>query len=84
MNRVLRKRILRDVKSNFMRYLALILLIVMGMYIVVSMVGSAETIMDKQADLAAGVIVMILFTYVISVFVMHQIQRDRYIVCIGS
>lgn len=73
MNRVLRKRILRDVKSNFMRYLALILLIVMGMYIVVSMVGSAETIMDKQAGITAGVIVMILFTYVISVFVMHQI-----------
>ena len=44
MNRVLRKRILRDVKSNFMRYLALELLIVMGIYIVVSMVGSAETI----------------------------------------
>lgn len=37
------------------------------------MVGSAETIMDKQAGLTAGVIVMILFTYVISVFVMHQI-----------
>lgn len=35
MNRVLRKRILRDVKSNFMRYFVLILLIVMGMYIVV-------------------------------------------------
>ncbi|MCM1506041.1 MAG: FtsX-like permease family protein [Ruminococcus flavefaciens] len=44
MNRVLRKRILRDFKSNFMRYLALGLLIVMGMYLVVSMVGASETI----------------------------------------
>ena len=44
MNRVLRKRILRDLKSNFMRYLALGLLIIMGMYLVVSMVGAAETI----------------------------------------
>ncbi|MCM1133890.1 MAG: FtsX-like permease family protein, partial [Ruminococcus flavefaciens] len=44
MNRVLRKRILRDFKSNFLRYLALGLLIIMGMYLVVSMVGAAETI----------------------------------------
>lgn len=52
MNRVLRKRILRDLKSNFMRYLALILLIVMGMYIVVSMVGSAETIITGSKQRA--------------------------------
>ncbi len=44
MNRVLQKRILRDLKSNFMRYLALGLLIIMGMYLVVSMVGAAETV----------------------------------------
>lgn len=35
MNRVLRKRIFRDIKGNFRRWLALFLLIVLGMYIVV-------------------------------------------------
>lgn len=44
MNRVLNKRILRDLKSNFLRYLALFLLIAMGMYIIVAMIASAETI----------------------------------------
>lgn len=46
MNRVLRKRLLRDLQSNFMRYLALILMIVMGMYIVISVVGAAETVIS--------------------------------------
>ncbi len=49
MNRVLNKRILRDLKANFMRYLALFLLIVMGMYIIVSVVGAAETIITESA-----------------------------------
>ena len=44
MNGVLGKRILRDLKANFGRYLALNLLIVLGVYIIVSMVGAAETI----------------------------------------
>ncbi|MCM1006395.1 MAG: hypothetical protein NC485_00415 [Ruminococcus flavefaciens] len=52
MKRVLRKRILRDVNSKFMRYLVLILLIVMGIYIVVSMVGSAETIITGSKQRA--------------------------------
>ncbi|WP_294407580.1 FtsX-like permease family protein [uncultured Ruminococcus sp.] len=46
MNKVLRKRLPRDLKSNFMRYLALTLLIVMGMYIVISVVGAADSIID--------------------------------------
>lgn len=46
MNRVLGKRLFRDLKSNFLRYLALELLIVMGMYIVVSVVGAADTIIE--------------------------------------
>lgn len=50
MGKVLRKRLLRDLKSNFMRYLALILLIVMGMYIVVSVCGAAETIINGTED----------------------------------
>lgn len=44
MNKVLNKRILRDLKSNFLRYLALFLLIVLGMYIVIAIVGAANTI----------------------------------------
>lgn len=50
MNRVLNKRILRDLKSNFLRYLALFLMIVMGMYIIVAMVGAAETIIIGTAE----------------------------------
>ena len=46
MNRVLRKRLLRDLKSNCGRYLALVLLIVMGVFLVVSMVGSADAIIQ--------------------------------------
>ena len=46
MNRVLNKRVLRDLKSNFLRYIALFLLIAMGMYIIVAMMASAETIIQ--------------------------------------
>ena len=52
MNRVLKKRLLRDLQSNFMRYLALILMIVMGMYIVVSVVGAAETVISGSTKRA--------------------------------
>lgn len=52
MNRVLRKRLLRELKSNLLRYLALVMLIVMGMYIVVSVVGAADTIITGTADRA--------------------------------
>lgn len=52
MNRVLRKRLLRDFRSNFMRYFALLLLIIMGMYIVVSVVGAAETIITGSTKKA--------------------------------
>ncbi len=46
MNRVLKKRLSRDLKSNLGRYLALVLLIVMGIFLVVSMVGSADSIIS--------------------------------------
>lgn len=52
MNRVLRKRISRDIKQNFWRWLALFLMIVLGMYIVVSVVGAAENIITGSTDLA--------------------------------
>lgn len=53
MNRVLNKRIFRDLKSNFLRYLALFLMIVMGMYIIVSVVGAAETVIARTEETGA-------------------------------
>lgn len=44
MQKVLQKRILRDFKANIARYLALGFLIILSMYLVVSMLESAETI----------------------------------------
>lgn len=52
MQKVLRKRIWIDFKSNLPRYLALSLLIILAMYLVVSLVGAAETIIrgSENAD----------------------------------
>lgn len=36
--------------------------------------------MNKEVGLLAGIIVMVLFTYVISVFVVHQIQRENSVI----
>lgn len=47
MQRILSKRVWRELKENFLRYLALFLLIVLGMYIIVSMVGAAEMIIQN-------------------------------------
>ncbi len=57
MQKILRKRIVRDFKANFPRYLALALLIVLSMYLVVSMIGAAETIIrgSEEADEAQQV-----------------------------
>lgn len=46
MQKILKKRIIRDLKTNLFRYLALGFLIVLGMYILVSLIGAAETIMQ--------------------------------------
>lgn len=53
MNKVFPKRIFRDLKENFPRWLALFLMIVMGMYIVTSVVGAAETIITQSNRAAA-------------------------------
>ena len=45
MNGVLNKRILRDLKSNCGRYAALMLMIILGIYLVVSIVGSSELVL---------------------------------------
>lgn len=44
MNRILRKRLPRDLKEHLRRYLALILLIGLGVYLVLSIAGAAESI----------------------------------------
>ena len=52
MQKVLNKRILRDLKDNFLRYFALFLLIAMGMYMVISVVGAAQSVIDEVVDAA--------------------------------
>ncbi|MCI7502253.1 MAG: hypothetical protein MSA76_01145 [Clostridium sp.] len=46
MQKILRKRVLRDLKENFFRYLALGLLIILCMYMIGSLVGAGETIVQ--------------------------------------
>lgn len=53
MQKVLRKRIWRDLKANLFRYLALGFLIVLGMYLVISIVGAADTLIlgvERKAE----------------------------------
>ena len=45
MQRILSKRVLRDIRENLLRYLALFFLVALVMYMVVAIVGAAETIM---------------------------------------
>ena len=52
MNKVLNKRILRDLKANFARYLALLLMIIAGMFIIIAVVGAADTIITGTNELA--------------------------------
>lgn len=47
MQEVLRKRVLRDLKENLFRYIALAFLIIMGMYVIVSLIGAGYTIIDN-------------------------------------
>lgn len=46
MEKVLRKRAWRDLKENKFRYFALAFLIIISMYLVISLVGAADTIVD--------------------------------------
>ena len=52
MQKVLRKRVIRDLKKNFFRYFALGLMIAMGIFLVVTIVGSGETLTKGTEDLA--------------------------------
>lgn len=46
MQKVLRKRILRDLKENLFRYIALGAIIALCMYLIISLIGTAETIIQ--------------------------------------
>lgn len=50
MQQILRKRVRRDLKENRFRYAALGLLIVVCMYIVCSIIGAGETIVQETAE----------------------------------
>ncbi|RDU24932.1 FtsX-like permease family protein [Anaerosacchariphilus polymeriproducens] len=53
MQKILFKRLWREFKSNLFRYFSLAFLIIMGMYLVISLVGAAETVItgvDKKAE----------------------------------
>ena len=52
MYKILKKRVFRDLKENMFRHLALGLLIILGMYIVIGLVGAADTIIRGTARLA--------------------------------
>ena len=54
MQKILRKRVWRDLRENSFRYLALGLLIVLGMYLIVSLVGAAETVISGVDVKAEG------------------------------
>lgn len=53
MQNILKNRVFRDLKENLLRYLALGMLIILGMYIIISLVGAADTIIigvDRKAE----------------------------------
>lgn len=53
MQKILRKRVIRELRANLFRYAALGLLIIFGMYMIISLVGAAETVItgvDRHAE----------------------------------
>ncbi len=52
MQTILNKRVIRDLKKNFFRYFALFLLIALGMYLIISIVGAAENVIAGVSNAA--------------------------------
>ena len=52
MEKVFRKRAIRDLRENKFRYLALAFLIILSMYLVISIIGAADTIIDGTARIS--------------------------------
>ena len=49
MQRILQRKMLRELGANWLRYLALGLVIVFAMYIIVSLIGAADTVILGSA-----------------------------------
>lgn len=52
MQKILRKRVFRDLRENLFRYMALGFLIILGMYMVISLVAAADTVIIRTAKTA--------------------------------
>ena len=52
MQKILRKRIVRNLKDNKFRYIALCFLIILGMYMVIRITGAADTIIKGVGEKA--------------------------------
>lgn len=50
MQKILSRRVLRDIRQNLPRYAALFFLVLLSMYLVVSLVGAAESIIRGAAQ----------------------------------
>ncbi len=50
MGRVLSRRTLRELRAHFLRYLALGLMILLSMYLIVSLIGAADTVIISGAE----------------------------------
>ena len=50
MNKVLRKRIPREIRANFFRYISLFLLIAFSMFIIIALIDAAETIIQGTEE----------------------------------
>lgn len=55
MQKILRKRVFRDLKENLFRYIALGSLIILSMYMVVSLIGAAETIISGGEKISKNI-----------------------------
>ena len=69
MDRLLRKRLPRDFKSNIGRYFALTFLIALGIYVIVSMVGAADMFImrteeSKSINMSSFCIWIIIHTHI--------------------
>ena len=54
MGRVLGRRTLRELRAHFLRYLALGLMILLSMYLIVSLIGAADTVILGGAEHAVA------------------------------
>ena len=73
MQKILRKRVFRDLKENLFRYIALGSLIILSMYMVVSLIGAAETIISGGEKISKN----IMYKMDSSVFLFHSLTNRK-------